>query len=341
MTPVASNDDAYLYAPNGFSHLAVPVKSGTTYRIAVDSFTGVGGAMFLTYSLTPETLYHITLNSSAGGTATTPSLDVQSNATVVVTATAAAGYVFSMWSGDVVSLATNLSLTVRSDVTLTAEFLPASIITDDFETGDLTKIAWVTSGDLPWSVESTVVDAGKYSARSGAIRGNQSSVLQFTGNFRTDDGSFDFKISSEPTWDRLIFSIDGIVKQQWSGEVGWQTFTFPFVAGTHTIEWRYAKDASGSVGLDAAFIDNVRLPLAQPSDATTAAHLTLLPQTDGNYYIELRGQTNQIYTLQSSTNLVYWVDVSDPTPATAGILRFYDPAAAGAQGMRFYRAVVR
>ena len=338
LTPVGSNDDAYPYSPNGFSHLAQPLRAGTTYYIAVDGYTGSGGAMFLTYSFVPGGLYHITLNSTAGGMASTPVADVNSNATVVVVATANDGYAFSMWSGDVVSLANPLSFTVRSNVTLTAEFVPASLITDDFETGDLTKIAWVTSGDLPWTVQSDVVSSGQYAAGSGAIQANQMSVLQFTSNFRTDDGSFDLKVSSESVWDRLIFSIDGVLKQQWSGEVDWRNFAFPLLAGTHTLEWRFSKDAQGAAGLDAAFIDNIRLPLAEPINSTTPAHLTLLPQTDGNYYIELLGQTNQIYTLQSSTNLVDWSVVSTAT-ATVGVLRFYDPAAEGTQGTRYYRAV--
>jgi hypothetical protein len=340
LTPVGSNDDAYPYSPNGFSHLAQPVKAGITYQIAVDSYDGSGGAMFLSYSFAAGGLYHITLNSSAGGSVATPVLDVQSNSTVVVTATADPGYSFSMWDGDVVSLANPLSLTVRSNVTLTAQFLPASLITDDFETGDLTKIAWITSGNVPWSVQSDIVAAGQYSASSGAIQANQASVLQFTGSFRTDDGSFDVKVSSESVWDRLTFSIDGSLQQQWSGDVPWRPFAFSLVAGTHTLEWRYSKDpAGGDVGLDAAFIDNIRLPIAEPINATTPAHLSLLTQADGSFYIELLGQTNQIYTLQSSTNLVNWVDVSAPTTATVGVLRFYDPAAEGARGTRYYRAV--
>jgi hypothetical protein len=338
LVPVGSNDDAYLYSQNGFSQLAQPVKAGVTYHIAVDGFIGTGGALFLSYSFTPGQLNHITLSSNGGGVATTPILDVQSNATVVVTATPADGYVFSVWNGDVVSVANPLTVTVRSNMTLTAEFLPLAKITDDFETGDLSLVPWVTSGDAPWTVQSAYAASGQYAARSGSIQGNQSSSLQLTGSFRVADGSFDVKVSSEPVWDRLSFYIDGLLQQQWSGEVPWTTFAFSMPAGNHTVQWVYSKDSTSDAGLDAAFIDNINLPTQVPINAETPAQLSLLKQSDGNYYIQLLGQTNQIYTLQASTNLVSWSDLTTDT-ANAGVIRYFDPASVGTKGARYYRAV--
>jgi hypothetical protein len=337
LVSVGSNDDAFPYSPDGFSHLAQPVKAGVTYHIAVDGFYGTGGAMFLTYSFTPGLLYHINLSSSSGGMATTPTLDVQSNATVVVTATPEDGYAFSMWNGDVVSLSNPLTLSVRSNLNLTAQFLPASTLTDGFETGDLTHVPWVTSGSMPWVVQSNYVAAGQYAAGSGTIQGNQSSILQLSGTFRTDDASFDLKVSSEPVWDRLSFYIDGLLQQQWSGEVPWTSFAFSMPAGDHTVQWVYSKDSAANAGLDAAFIDNVVLPTSVPINSQTPAQLSLLKQTDGNYYIQLLGQTNQIYTLQSSTNLASWSDLTTAT-ANSGVIRYFDPASAGTQGTRYYRA---
>ena len=48
----------------------------------------------------------------------------------------------------------------------------------------------------------------------------------------------------------------------WSGttNTGWQLFSYPLLAGPHTLKWAYEKDASASLGQDAAWIDGVTLP---------------------------------------------------------------------------------
>ena len=152
-------------------------------------------------------------------------------------------------------------------------------------------------------MQTNVVAAGQFAARSGFITGNQTSSLLFTGTFRDGSGSFDYRVSSELNFDTLKFLVDGVQRQQWSGDVPWANFTLPLTAGTHTLEWRYSKDASGSSGLDAAFIDNVNLPLSVGIDSTPAAHLQITLQNNGTFLISLLGQTNQQYVLQVSTNL--------------------------------------
>jgi len=53
---------------------------------------------------------------------------------------------------------------------------------------------------------------------------------------------------------------------EWSGAANpaWQAFTTPITAGTHTLRWSYEKDASASVGADAAWIDALSLPAVAP-----------------------------------------------------------------------------
>ena len=73
-----------------------------------------------------------------------------------------------------------LSVVVNSNLSLTAHFVGV-VFTDDFESGDLQHIAWITNGPAvgakPWFVQTNVVDVGQFSARSGFITHNQTSSL--------------------------------------------------------------------------------------------------------------------------------------------------------------------
>ncbi len=48
-------------------------------------------------------------------------------------------------------------------------------------------------------------------------------------------------------WDYLQFYIDGELKDEISGAVGWQKKRYALAAGEHTLFWRYIKDGSVSV----------------------------------------------------------------------------------------------
>jgi hypothetical protein len=257
----------------------------------------------------------------------------------MITATPDPFFEFDSWTGDFSSTVNPLPLVVNSNVSLTAHFHKTSF-TDDFETGNLLKINWATSGNLPWFVQTNTVLAGNYAARSGAIANRQSSSLLITTNFDSGAVSFFFKVSSEPGFDLFNFYIDGVQQQSWSGEVDWTSFSTSIAAGTHTLEWRYTKDPNGTGGLDAAFIDNVNLPLRVPVDASTPAHLNMARQSDGTLLLTLTGQTNQQYVIQGATNLalpITWQNLSTNT-ANGGVIQFVDPAT-GSNPIRFYRAV--
>jgi hypothetical protein len=337
LTPVASNDDAYDGAPGGFSRIAMGVLSGQTYRIALDGYDGLCGAAYLTYQFTPMTVFRLTVNATAGGSVNPSSMDAYSNSVVALTAIPSANYLFDMWDGSAVSLGNPLSLVVTGNMSVTARFRPIEY-TDGFESGTLTNLGWTSGGNKPWIVQTNYVALGKYAARSGVITHNQSSSLILTANFRAGNGSFCYRVSSEQDYDFLRFHVDGIPLQSWSGAEGWASFNFPLAAGTHTLEWRYVKDSAGSAGLDAAFLDNVSLPLVIGTNAWSAANLQLRRQMDGSYFIDLTGQTNQQYVLQGSTNLINWRNLSTNI-AAGGFLRIPDPASVTNQ-IQFYRAVV-
>ncbi len=335
LTPVASNDDA---APgSGYSRLSFGVLPNTVYQIAVDGYDGAGSAGFLSYSFSPGSVLRLTVSSTSGGSVVPGTSDVASNSAVVLTATPSAGYRFDKWSGAVFSVENPLSVVVRSNMALTASFLPAEY-TDGFESGGFNKLDWTFAGNAPWTIVSTNAAGGVYSARSGVIGDNQSSSLLVVSNrFAAGNGYFDYRISSEAGWDWLRFYVDGVLRQQWSGEGGWANFAFPLTAGSHTLEWLYSKDPAGSSGQDAAFIDNLILPLLPASGASTPARLSMTRQSDGDYIIIVQGQVNQIYTVQSSTNLVNWKTLATQTAYT-GSFQVLDQGSA-TNTLRYYRAV--
>src|SRR5262249_43929092 len=132
--------------------------------------------------------------------------------------------------------------------------------------------------------------------------------------------------------------LNGVLLKNWSGNIPWSDYTFPITAGTHTLEWRYSKSLATSVGDDAAYIDDVNLPLLLPHDSSSAATLSVLRQSDGTALVTLQGQTNQLYTIQSSANLNTWRQLATGTAAD-GILRVADPSSS-TNRTTFYRAFV-
>jgi uncharacterized repeat protein (TIGR02543 family) len=312
------------------------VRSNQTYRIAVDGYDGLSGAAFLNYTFTAGPIYRVSVSSSTGGNATPTSSDVISNGVVVLTATPNQNYQFDSWTGDATSTANPLSLIVTQNMSVTAQFRPVEF-TDGFESGGLQHIAWI-SGGTPWTVQTDVVFVGQYAARSGVIADGQSSSLIYTGKFRDGNGAFDYRVSSETNFDFLKFFVDGTLQNQWSGEAGWANFPFSISAGTHTLEWRYVKDATGKAGLDAAFIDDVNLPLGVPIDSSSPATLRLQIQLDGSFLLNLSGQTNQQYIVQTSTNLLDWQNISTNT-LSQGSLQLVEPAGLS-NSAQFYRAIV-
>jgi len=352
LTTVAFNDDAY--GGVTFSKLHHAVRSNIVYHVALDGFDGATGIVQLAYSFVATNIYSVNLTQTPGGQLTPRAgvFDVEANSTLTVAATPDHNYDFGGWQGDIKSPLNPLSVAVTTNLTINAVFLPKAFA-DDFETGNLSKLPWAGGGDAPWVVvpwpmTNTVVVNGKETnvvltnlvARSGPMGNSQSSSLILTNQFRSGTASFDFRVSSETNWDWLQFYVDSQLQQQWSGEWDWTTCQFSLTAGQHTLEWRYAKDPANSAGLDAAFIDNVDLPLQVPVDSSTAAHLSMVRLFDGSLQVNLKGQTNQFYTIQAAAGLPgRWVTVFSGL-AREGEIWFTDPDMAS-QPIRFYRAVAQ
>lgn len=337
LTLVAANDDAF--EASGFSKVQHAVRAQTWYYLAVDGYNAATGTVQLAYAFTPGKVYTVNLDHGPGGTTVPPAgrIDVLANSTTRLQAVPDPTYEFAGWEGDVTTSENPVPVQVTRDgLQVRAVFRPLPIA-EDFETGNFTKLPWETGGAAPWFVTDEAAAAGVYAARSGLITHGQTSTLQLTLPLRAGAASFDFKVSSEEGWDFLEFWLDGKRVQKWSGEIEWTRHEFTVTVGTHTLEWRYVKDAANSRGLDAAFVDNLVLPLAVADDGTIP-RLSVSRAFTGGVEVRLKGQTNQVYVIQAADSLPpRWRGVFTNV-ATFGEVIFLDPeSVSGPQ--RFYRGV--
>ncbi|PYI79694.1 MAG: hypothetical protein DME26_22970, partial [Verrucomicrobia bacterium] len=93
-----------------------------------------------------------------------------------------------------------------------------------------------------------------------------------------------------------------------------------------------------TLGEDAAYIDNVDLPVISTALGLASAKLTLF-SVGNSYQVQLAGQSGLEYVIQASPDLVNWQPIATSV-ATNGVIRFTEPGAAG-KPSRFYRAVAR
>ncbi len=121
-------------------------------------------------------------------------------------------------------------------------------------------VDWVTD----WVLTDTAWTSPAHSMRSKAISDNESSSLSVTLDCQGGDISFYSKLSSEDSYDCLMFRIDGRLQDRWSGEKDWQRVSFPVSAGRHTFQWEYSKDYMLSEGDDCAWLDDISFPISRP-----------------------------------------------------------------------------
>ncbi len=108
-----------------------------------------------------------------------------------------------------------------------------------------------------WTSDPGTFVQGTSSAKSAAIADNASTSLQ-TWVVGPGTLTFSWKVSSEADWDWARFLVDGAQgTSPISGEVAWTPVTVSIPAGTHFLQWTYAKDANTIGGSDAAWVDKV------------------------------------------------------------------------------------
>ncbi|MCB5247094.1 MAG: S8 family serine peptidase [Candidatus Cloacimonetes bacterium] len=125
-----------------------------------------------------------------------------------------------------------------------------------------------TTGSADWFIQSNTVFAGTYAAQSGAIADDQSCTMTYNVTFPVDTVvSFYQKVSSEAGYDGLVFAVDGVTQDSWSGISGiWSREAFSVPAGTRTLAWTYVKNATISAGSDCAWVDYINFEAGTIND---------------------------------------------------------------------------
>lgn len=136
---------------------------------------------------------------------------------------------------------------------------------EDFETGNLSKYNWVTSGNNAWSITTTNPFEGTYCAisKSGMSYGSRSTMTLQINAAADDSISYYRRATFGSGWygsDNFTFTVDNNVMETLSSSTTWSRASFPITAGTHTIKFTYNRDGYGGSGGTAA-IDYIKFPM--------------------------------------------------------------------------------
>jgi len=185
---------------------------------------------------------------------------------------------------------------------------------ESFEGGVFPPTDWTTSGTVNWSFDTDAGDFqdGVQGAQSGTITHSQTSVLETTAVMPKDgELKFYWKVSSQSNYDFLYVCIDNSsctsasgYTTRISGTVAWTEVTIPLIEGTHTLTWKYSKNASTSTGSDKGWIDNVRVYAYESHPCGGGTSVTKLwnPNVGGNVeHVELSSDDKTVFAGGSFT----------------------------------------
>jgi hypothetical protein len=135
----------------------------------------------------------------------------------------------------------------------------AAIQPVNFETAiNNSSLAYIHAGTAHWFGQANISNDAAAAVQSGPIADSQAS--SFTASVNSGAHvSFYWKVSSENSYDKLSFYVDGVQAAQISGETDWiyRTTDIPSDGSAHTIAFSYLKDNSRSNGYDAGWVDQL------------------------------------------------------------------------------------
>jgi hypothetical protein len=132
------------------------------------------------------------------------------------------------------------------------------LIRESFESESFKKFPWINISKVPWIITETDAYDGVVAAQSGDIGNSSSTSLSIKTYYPEPDSlKFYYKVSSEPSYDFLIFKLNDKEIFKKSGETEWEKKVVAVPAGYNKMEWIYSKDVSKIGGMDYAMIDNI------------------------------------------------------------------------------------
>jgi len=154
---------------------------------------------------------------------------------------------------------------------------------EDFETGSFSAYPWTFTGGN-WTIVSDVYHAGSHCARSAAIANSATTSMIVTMTV-PETGFIYFwkKVSSEQSYDYLKFYINGVMKNQWSGESDWTQHSYACAPGNNVFRWDYVKDGATTAGSDCAWLDEIQFPVGTGNTGAPVLELNQTSLSFGNH----------------------------------------------------------
>lgn len=344
LTGISSNDDAFtddeLEFDPGISQLTQALEQGMMIYLAVDGYGGERGNVAIRSLFKKDAVHRLMANANGTGSIVSPYQPFtdgsihyalyRQNETVTVEAVPADGGRFFGWSGDVNVSDNKFNLTISDEFHIQANFVENRGVYG-FEDWKGEDFRWSTGGGAPWVLEESDPFQGRYSMRTGKIGDLQHSFISFRGNFNAGEVSFALRVSSENDWDRLSFSLDDQLVGTWSGVVDWKIVGFPVSPGSHTLTWEYKKDFANSANLDAAWLDEISLPLS------IAASLKGIQHAD-RFELLVKGEPLHRYEIWSSRDLRDWQELQTLKLDSSGEASLFVP---NKQEYHFYKIRIK
>ena len=229
-------------------------------------------------------------------------------------------------SGSYQVVVTNTSGSVTSPIAtlLVLATVPLPVALDN------ASLTWTTSANQ-WFGQTNVFHPGGTNGAAGRsfpIADGQQSTLSTTA---TGPGALTFwwKVSSQPGADFLKFTASGgglTNSAQISGEVDWTQQVYYLPSGLQTFQWTYTKDASGSSGSDAGYVDQVSYQAGSflPSITTQPASQGVLAGRPVTFSVVAGGTPPLTYqwhfngsNLPGASGTSF--TINNPTPANVGV----------------------
>ena len=207
----------------------------------------------------------------------------------------------------------------------------------NFETGDMSQASFTYSGGN-WTTSTTSPYNGSYCAKSGnAGTGSSTSYMEVSVTLSSAaELRFAAKISSEGSYDKGYFYIDGTVQSDLNGISGagsWNTYSYPLAAGTHTLKWAYTKDSSVNNGDDCFYVDDIQVfsPPTTVAATTSANSYTLTGLTANTTYVaSVQGTnsavSNYVFFTTLPTSDAYPISGSGDVTTCSGIFTDSNPS---------------
>ena len=180
---------------------------------------------------------------------------------------------------------------------------------EDFESGGFEAYEWVNTSNYPWAITTTNPYEGAYCMKStNEGVASSTSDIQITMMVSADGlMSFYAKISSESSYDKGQFFIDGAAKTTMSGTSDWTLKEIPVTAGMHTFKWAYTKDGSVNNNDDCFYIDYINFWYAAP------------PTPEGQIFVDFEsGMPNNWTTIDADGDGYNWGLISESYPSDGG-----------------------